>query len=156
MNYKNYRDEMEQLICKEVECLGYRYWGREIHRHGRKSVLRVYIDGEPAITLDDCVKVSRKLSESLDTHNFIAGAYDLEVSSPGIERRLFNEEQYRSYSGRCVKVRCFTAIHGRKNIVGVLGDVADDHIDVGGEGEERVYSIPYTNIRNVRLVMRDL
>jgi ribosome maturation factor RimP len=79
----------------------------EYRREGRDMVLRIFLDREGGVTLDDCAGVSRELSALLDVEDFIQGHYTLEVSSPGLNRPLKKESDYRKYQGRLVKVRTF-------------------------------------------------
>lgn len=78
------QSQLETLIGPIVESLGYRLWGIEFVSHGRKSLLRVYIDAENGITLNDCEKASRQVGAVMDVEDPIAGEYTLEVSSPGL------------------------------------------------------------------------
>lgn len=104
----------------------------EYKREGKYMVLRLFIDKEGGITLDDCADVSRELSAVLDVEDVIAGNYHLEVSSPGLDRPLKKEEDYRRFTGRLVKVRTYEmckddAGNPRKTFLGELlgldGDV---------------------------------
>ena len=84
------------LIASSVESLGYELWGVEYDPRGRGSTLRIFIDSLTGISLDDCVTVSRQVSALLDVEDPIPEEYELEVSSPGVDRRLFNKKQYKS------------------------------------------------------------
>lgn len=90
-----------------VASLGMELVDLEYRREGREMVLRLYIDREGGVTLDDCAAVSRELSTLLDVEDAIPGHYNLEVSSPGLNRPLKKEADYRRYQGRLVKVRTF-------------------------------------------------
>jgi ribosome maturation factor RimP len=97
----------------------------EYRREGREMVLRLYIDREGGVTLDDCAAASRELSALLDVEDFIPGHYSLEVSSPGLNRPLKKESDYRKYQGRLVKVRTFELLaddagNRRKTFTGEL------------------------------------
>ena len=141
---------MASMLSDEVESMGYQYWGGEFSRHGRRATLRVYIDSADGVTLDDCAKVSRRLSASLDLHDPIQSAYDLEISSPGVERPLFTPEHYRLYAGSDVAVRCFAPVEGSRRLVGRLEAVSDDGVDVNVDGELR--RVSFDNVRSARLV----
>jgi len=102
-------------------------FGRE--QHG--TVLRVFIDragGEGGVSLDDLTRVSRQLSDLLDVHDVVAGPYNLEVSSPGIDRRLRRPEQFRRFVGKKVRVRTAEPIDGRRVFTGTLTAVDVDGI----------------------------
>ena len=143
-------ERMVPMLSDEVEGMGYRYWGGEFIRRGKRVTLRVYIDSDAGVTLDDCAKVSQRLSASLDLHDPIAGSYDLEVSSPGVERPLLEPEHYRSYEGHAVKLRCFSPIEGRRVFTGRLEGVRDEGVDINVDGEVR--RIDFSNVRNASLI----
>lgn len=143
-------DRVVPLLSSEVQGMGYRYWGGEFIRRGRRVTLRVYIDSDAGVTLDDCARVSRRLSASLDLHDPISGPYDLEVSSPGVERPLLEPGHYRSYAGRTVKLRCFSPIEGRRVFAGRLEGVFDEGVELNVDGYIR--RIDFSNVRNASLV----
>lgn len=102
----------------------------EYKREGRDMVLRLYVDKEGGITLDDCAAVSRELSEILDVEDFIREHYSLEVSSPGLNRPLKKAADYERYRGRLVKVRTFEPMpddagNKRKTFLGELMGIED-------------------------------
>ncbi len=102
----------------------------EYRREGREMVLRLYIDREGGVSLDDCAAASRELSAVLDVEDFIPGHYTLEVSSPGLNRPLKKESDYRKYQGRLVKVRTFELLaddagNKRKTFTGELIGLED-------------------------------
>ena len=123
--------------------MGYELWGVEYYPKGKASVLRIYIDNESGITLDDCTRVSGQLAGVLDVHDPIRGQYELEVSSPGLDRPLFTLEQFARYQGFQVKLRLRTKLEGRKNFTGRIDMVSngmvriiDDGITIEIPGEE--------------------
>ena len=102
----------------------------EYRREGRDMVLRLYLDREGGVTLDDCAQVSRELSAVLDVEDFIPGHYSLEVSSPGLNRPLKKEADYHRYRGKLVKVRTFELLaddagNKRKTFLGELLGLED-------------------------------
>ena len=97
----------------------------EYRQEGRQMVLRLFIDREGGVTLDDCASVSRELAEILDVEDFIQGHYSLEVSSPGINRPLKKAADFERFTGRLVKIRTFEPLaddagNKRKTFVGLL------------------------------------
>ena len=105
----------------------------EYRREGRDMILRLFIDKDGGITLDDCAGVSRELSELLDVHDFIADNYTLEVSSPGLNRPLKKVADYERYLGRLVKVRTFELLpddagNRRKTFLGELLGLEDGKV----------------------------
>ncbi|GIW39986.1 MAG: ribosome maturation factor RimP [Candidatus Binatia bacterium] len=119
----------------------------ELRRGARGSTLRIFLDrqgGPGTIDLDTLSTVSRYLSDILDVHDPIPGPYTLEVSSPGINRRLRRPDHFRRYLGRRIRVRTYRPISGRRNFVGLLRAVEDDGIVVTVEGHEEVF--PFAEI----------
>ena len=90
---------LDNLLRPVIADLGYVCWGIEYQRQGRGALLRVYIDSEAGIDLEDCEQVSRRLSGILDVEDPIAGEYLLEVSSPGLDRLLFTRAHYEQFIG---------------------------------------------------------
>ncbi len=105
----------------------------EYRREGRRWVLRLFIDKEGGVNVDDCARISRELGDLLDVKDVVPQAYVLEVSSPGLNRRLRKREDFSRFAGRKVQLRLVSPIDGRKNIQGEL---------VGIEGEKVVVAIP--------------
>ncbi|KTD22688.1 NusA-like protein [Legionella lansingensis] len=120
------KNEIEQLLKPLIEDLGYELWGCEYLPQGKHSLLRIYIDKEDGIHIEDCERVSRQVSALLDVEDPIPGNYSLEVSSPGIPRPLFNKEQYRRYIGQDIRLKLFKPINGSRNLSGTIVSVNDD------------------------------
>lgn len=118
----------------------------EFRQEGRRGgrVLRLYLDKEGGTNVDDLSRVSRQLSDLLDAHDAIDGAYTLELSSPGINRPLKKPEHFSRYVGKRVRVRTREMIEGRRSFLGVLEGVFDENITLMQEG--RIYSIPFSMI----------
>ncbi|MBL1140722.1 MAG: ribosome maturation factor RimP [Proteobacteria bacterium] len=138
------------LFESEVTTLGYELLGIELNQSTHGSILRVYIDKEGGIVVEDCVAVSRQLSGVLDVEDPIKGHYDLEVSSPGLDRPLFTVEQYKKFIGETIKLRLFEKVENRKRFSGVLKAVDDDEIVIDCDNEE--YNVPFRLIERARLV----
>lgn len=112
--------QVQQVVQPVVEGLGYVYFGAEFGQAENGPTLRVYIDAEQGVDIDDCAVVSRQLSAVLDVEDVVAGAYALEVSSPGIDRPLFTAEQFERYAGEEVRVRLLPGRDSRRNYRGRL------------------------------------
>lgn len=114
----------------------------EFRRETRGMVLRLYLDrrgGVGGVSLDDLTRVSRQLGDVLDVHDAIPGSYNLEVSSPGINRRLRRPDHFQRYLGKKVRVRTAGPLDGRRSFVGVLEAVNSDGIVVGtAEGSHTI------------------
>ena len=144
-------DRLTSLARGVVEPMGYELVGVEyFQRSARSSLLRVYIDHQRGITLDDCTAVSHQLSGVLDVEDPLPGNYDLEVSSPGLDRLLFSEEQIRRFRGHRARIRLAVKLDGQRNFEGVLGDVQGNllALELGGE----VRQLPLDQIDTIRLI----
>jgi len=144
---------LDTLLRPVITDLGYMCWGVELMPQGRSSLLRVYIDSDSGITLEDCERVSRRLSGILDVEDPIAGEYLLEVSSPGLDRLLFTGAQYEQFIGELVKVRLSAAIEQRKRITGRIRGVTDQTVILHEAGRE--FHVPLAAIERGRLCPED-
>jgi ribosome maturation factor RimP len=118
----------------------------EFHHEGSRGgrVLRLYLDKEGGPSVDDLSHVSRELSELLDTHDVVSGAYTLEVSSPGINRPLKRPEHFARFVGKRIRVRTRDKIDGRRSFLGTLEEVLKDQITLKQDGAQ--YEIPFSII----------
>jgi len=130
--------------------MGYELVGVEFVEHPGNAVLRVYIDHDNGITLDDCEQVSRQLSAMLDVEDPIPGNYSLEVSSPGMDRPLFKARDFERFAGNKVKLKLDGLWNGRRKFGGVLRGIRGD--DVLVEDHQGEHAIPRARIRQARLV----
>jgi ribosome maturation factor RimP len=106
------------MIEPVVAGLGYELLGIEYLPAGKHTVIRVFIDQDSGIRLDDCEKVSHQVSGFLDVEEPIRGKYVLEVSSPGLDRPLFKQEHFRKYLHNLIKVRLNSPVDGKRNYKG--------------------------------------
>lgn len=144
-------EKLLQPIAAAVRGLGYELVGVEHLPQGRHSVVRVYIDTDAGITVDDCERVSRQVSGVLDVEDLVRGHYVLEVSSPGLDRPLFTAEHFARFAGHKVKLRLSLPIAGRRNFTGLLRGVQTDAVVVAvDDGQEMRFSVD--NIEQARLV----
>lgn len=142
--------QLQQLLAPVVQALGFDCWGVEYLPQGKHSLLRLYIEHADGITVDDCETVSRQVSAVLDVEDPISGEFVLEVSSPGMDRPLFELQQYRDLVGQEVKIRLRSAIEERRNFQGVLRGVEDD--DVVIQVDEYEYLLPFDLIEKANVV----
>ena len=136
--------DLVNLFNPVITAMGYELWGVEYIPKGKGSLLRIYIDNESGITLDDCARVSDQVAGVLDVNDPIRGRYDLEVSSPGMDRPLFTLEQFERYRGSEVRLRLRTKLDGRRNFNGRIDEVRDGMVRIIDEGN--IYSIPGEDI----------
>jgi ribosome maturation factor RimP len=140
-----------ELVERTVTPMGYEVVGVELAGSGPRSrVLRVYIDQEEGITLDDCSAVSHQLSGVLDVADPIREPYSLEVSSPGLDRPLFSAAHFARFAGHRARIRLARLLDNRRKLVGVLRGVRDDRVLVEVEGE--VVEVPLADVESARLV----
>lgn len=150
-------DRLTTLVRSVVEPMGYEALGIEYVSAGSaQAILRVYIDHADGIRVDDCEAVSRQLSGVLDIEDPISGRYDLEVSSPGLDRPLFTVEQIERQRGNRIRVRLAHKLDGRRNFEGEVLEVCGDGqtlalgLDDGRE-QQRV-ELPMEQIESARVV----
>jgi ribosome maturation factor RimP len=144
--------ELETLLTPTVAALGLRVWGVEYLGQGKHSMLRIYIDRDEGVTIDDCEAVSKQVSELLDVEEVLSSSYTLEVSSPGMDRVLFKPEQYAESIGETVDVRLNYPFEGRRRVIGALTGLENDEMVVRAEDSE--YQIPLSNVQRARIVPR--
>ena len=143
------RDTLAARLAPLVEGLGYELWEIEYSPGRGNGFLRLYIDAEAGITLDDCERVSRAVSEVLDAEDPIPGQYTLEVSSPGLERPLRTAQQFARFVGETVFVETVQPQEGRRRFKGALAAVGEAAIEVEVDG--RRWTLPVAGIRKAHL-----
>jgi len=152
--------QIERLIEPSVRALGFglvraRLTGRN------PPTLQVMIErldgglGDGGITVDDCAEVSRTISAILDVEDPIAGGYQLEVSSPGIDRPLVRLEDYRRFAGHEAKIEMYSMIEGRKRFRGTLVGVDGDRVKIDLKDDEGMSELPFDGIAAAKLVLTD-
>lgn len=150
------KSKLENIVEPVVEALGYEVV-RVLLSGNVRQTLQVMIDmadGSRPITVDDCAKVSRKLSKVLDETNPIENEYTLEVSSPGIDRPLTKPHHFKRFEGNEVKLETIEAVDGRKRIKGVLLNTdASNNVHIDMDGKE--YVVAFDNILKAKLVLTD-
>ncbi len=139
-----------ELLQPLVEALGYEFVGLEYQKNPQHALLRIYIDGPEGVGLEDCETVSREVAAQLDVEDPIAGHYNLEVSSPGLDRPLFTPEQYAQFLGYEAKLTSFAPVDGRRKFKGELLTVESDTVAIEVDGE--TYTLSFDNIAKARLV----
>jgi ribosome maturation factor RimP len=143
--------DLTQLFEPVVESMGYELVGVEFNAGGGHGTLRVYIDREQGVSIDDCAAISHQLSGILDVEEPIKQAYDLEISSPGIDRPLFKLADFERFIGSTAKIKLAVGVQGRKNFKGRLQAVADAKlITIEVDGEQ--FDLPYADIARANLV----
>jgi ribosome maturation factor RimP len=143
--------KLAELVRDTVEPMGYECVGVDYATGaGGSGVLRVYIDHADGIGLDDCEAVSHQLSGALDVADPIAGQYDLEVSSPGLDRPLFELAHFRRFVGSQAQVRLLDKLDGRRRFTGRIVGVDGDDVLLDVDGART--ALPFARIESARLV----
>ncbi|MCK4609006.1 MAG: ribosome maturation factor RimP [Gammaproteobacteria bacterium] len=141
-----------ELVTPVAAELGCELWGCELVGLDKHKILRIYIDSEAGVTLDDCARVSHQVSGVLDVEDLITGNYDLEVSSPGIDRLLFKEEHYQKFIGSYVRIKLLASQDDeRRNYKGQITAVANNEVIL--LVDDATVVLPITNIEKAKLVL---
>ncbi len=143
-------EKIEELLKNTIESLGYELYDVEYAKEGKDYFLRIFIDKEDGIDLNDCEKVNDSINDLLDEADYIKEQYFLEVSSPGIERTLRKEKHFKDNIGKEVQIKLFKAINKEKELIGVLKEYNDEFITIEIKNEE--VKIENKNIALVKTV----
>ena len=144
--------QLTELLEPTVEALGFELWGVEYVASGKHTLLRLYIDAEQGITVDNCAAVSEQVSAVMDVEDPISSEYTLEVSSPGMDRLLFKLDQYLAYVGEWVELRLRSPFEGRRKFLGVLKGIEGDEVVIQVDDHE--YLLPHSAIDKARVQPR--
>jgi len=144
------QDELDRLIRPVIEGMGFEYVGLEYQSNPKNRLVRIYIDREPeGINVDDCADVSNEISALLDVEDPVAGHYSLEVSSPGIERPLFEPDHYRRFVGESASVHLFAPLDNRRKLTGSIVEADDERVVLRVDGEN--IAVAFAEIRRANL-----
>ena len=141
------------VIEPTVRDLGYDLILVEIAGGGSRRILRLYVDRDAGVGLDDCVRVSREVSPLLDVEEPLQGAFVLEVSSPGLNRPLARPKDFERFRGSRVKVRTAHPVRGRRTFTGELLGLEAGDVVIDGEGGER-YRLPLSAVKRANVEHR--
>jgi ribosome maturation factor RimP len=142
------KEALIELLEPAVGAMGYELADIDAHL-GRRGLLRLFIDREGGVTVDDCQRVSEQVSALLDVEDPLPGSYVLEVSSPGFDRRLRKREHFERFSGERARVELRDPLEGRRNFVGTLLGVDGDSVSLEVDG--RKWHLPLNDIAMARL-----
>jgi ribosome maturation factor RimP len=146
---------LHEKLEKLIGSMGYELIGCEQLPMGGRKVFRIYIDNEKGVTLDDCSRVSHQVSAMMDVEVPLQGRYTLEVSSPGVDRPLFEIKHYQKYIGCRVKLKLTAAINQRRQYKGILQRVEGENIHILVDDSEKEVVLPFSAIEKGNLV-RDI
>jgi ribosome maturation factor RimP len=142
-------ERVHRLVIPVLLSEGFDLVEVEYRREARGWVLRLYVDKEGGITLDDCAQISREIGRNLDVEDFITTPYILEVSSPGLTRSLKTEKDFMKYRDCLVKVRTNQPVENRRQFTGRLRGVAEEGIQIEADG--KVFLVPLSFIAKANL-----
>lgn len=142
--------EIKSMVSPLINELGYELYDVMYLKEGSEWFLRIFIDSEKGIDLDDCEKLSNRVGELLDEKDPISTSYSLEVSSCGLERHLRDEKQFKVVIGKKIEVKLFKAFEKRKQFEGILKDVLDGKIKI--DSEDKVYELNIDDISSAKIL----
>lgn len=148
---KNINPAFKERLSTLIHAMGYELYGSELLPRGHQSLFRIYIDKKNGVTIDDCSAVSLQVSALMDVEDPIGGRYTLEVSSPGVDRPLFEIEHYQKYVGSRIKVKLRMAIAQHKQYKGIIKAVKDNTIHLLVDGQQEVV-LPFSMIEKANLI----
>ncbi len=142
---------LKRILTPVVETMGYEWVGLEFQPRPANALLRIYIDSATGITLEDCQRVSHQVSGVLDVEDPISGQYTLEVSSPGLDRPLFEASHFQRFAGSEVRLHLREMLNDRRKLTGRLNGMHGDHVViVDSQGQD--WQVPIEQIEKARLV----
>ncbi|OOF36060.1 ribosome maturation factor RimP [Rodentibacter ratti] len=143
---------LQEILQGSIEDLGCELWGIECQRSGRFMTVRVFIDKEGGVTIDDCADVSRQVSAILDVEDPIADKYNLEVSSPGLDRPLFTLAQYNRYLGEEILIHLRIPMMERRKWQGKLERIENDMLTLKVDNQEQTFV--FGNIQKANVIAK--
>lgn len=146
----NIEERVESLVAKPISDLGYELYDIEYAKEGKDYYLRVFIDKPEGIDLNDCEKVNNAINDLLDEADYIKDQYFLEVSSPGIERKLRKEKHFEENIGKVIEIKLFKPMNKAKSVAGILKAYDKETLTVEVNGEK--ISVDRQNIATVKTV----
>ena len=139
-----------KILDPIINSLGYEVYDVIYEKEGKDNYLRIFIDNEKQITLEDCEKVNNAITDILDEKDLIKSQYFLEVSSPGLERRIRTDKQLEMFKNEKIEIHLFKAIEKQKIVTGILKDYDQEKIVL--QVDENEISVDKTNISKMKNV----
>ena len=148
------KKKIEDLITPIIKSMAYELWGIKLYPSGKRMIVRIYIDvplggKRRSVSLDDCVLVSKQVGALLDVENIIAGSYNLEISSPGLNRLLFKMEHYEQYKGNLVDIYLRQPKGSQRKFTGNIHAVVADKLEL--MIDDKMIAFELTNIHKAQL-----
>ena len=149
MKFDKLSQEVRQVVEPILESQGFELVDLEYQRESQGWVLRIYLDRQGGVSLDDCAGISHEVGAVLEVKDLIPSSYTLEVSSPGLTRPLKKPEDFNKFRNQMVKIKLYEPLDGRKNFKGTLLGLEGDRVRV--EVEQQVYELPLQQIAKANL-----
>jgi ribosome maturation factor RimP len=150
MNIKELETKIKEIIGPLVNSIGMEIESVKLAKAGRKFLLKVFIEKDGGITVDDCARASREIEALLDVEDVIPYSYVLEVSSPGLDRPLRNPADFKRFSGKTARIVTSRPIENQTFFIGEIIEAGDDEVVVLLPKDKKT-SIPYKDISRARL-----
>jgi ribosome maturation factor RimP len=147
-----FEQKLTELLRPAVEETGKSLLGVEYISAGNNSILRLFIDHENGIDVDDCAEVSRQVGALLDVEDPISSEYNLEVSSPGVDRPLFDIAHFQAVIGEIVNIKLSIPLNGRRKFKGPLVAIENNNLII--EVDSIDYEMPIGNVDKANLVAK--
>ena len=143
-------EKIEELVTKPITDLGYRVYDVMYVKEGKDNFLRIFIDNDKGISLDDCEKVNDAITDMLDEADLIKDQYFLEISSPGVERNIRKDKHFEESIGKEVNIKLFKPLENKeKEITGILKDFDKETVKIETDKNEEI-TIPRNNISSIK------
>ena len=143
-------EKIEELVTKPITDLGYRVYDIMYVKEGKDNFLRIFIDNDKGISLDDCEKVNDAITDMLDEADLIKDQYFLEISSPGVERNIRKDKHFEESIGKEVNIKLFKPLENKeKEITGILKDFDKETVKIETDKNEEI-TIPRNNISSIK------
>ena len=149
-NIEELKDKIKEIIEPVINAVGIELYDIEFNKMRSKGLLRVFIEKQGGVTIDDCELISREIEAALDVEDPIPFSYVLEVSSPGLDRPLKELEDFKRYSGKTVRVITHEPIDNQTFFIGTIISAENNEISLLLPKDRQVI-IPYKNISKARL-----
>lgn len=146
--------KVEEIVGPVLENLGFELIERELIMEAGRWVLRIYIDKEGGVTIDDCSRASRSVEDVIEIEEIVPGHYNLEMSSPGINRPLRYRKHFEKFCGSTIKLKTLHPIDGRSNYKGTLDGLDGDDILMTVDGIK--YRVPFAELAKARVDSSEL
>lgn len=144
-------EKIKEIVRPVIEKDNLEFVNIELKIECRRRVLKIFIDKENGVNVEDCAKISRIINSLSEIDDLITGSYYLEVSSPGLDRPLFGEPDYKKFEGRLVKIKTSRALDGQKNIIGYLRGCKEQNIILEEKHSGKIIEVGLDNIARAKL-----